>query len=37
MSELTPISPARADGYLGQNVLKGRQGDQFNAVMSAVG
>jgi len=27
----------KADGHLGRNFLKGRHGDQFNAVLCAVG
>ena len=31
------IGHCKTDGHLGRNFLKGRKGDQFNAVMSAVG
>ena len=31
------IGHCKMDGHLGRNFLKGRRGDQFNAVMSAVG
>lgn len=31
------IGHCKTDGHLGSNFLKGRQGDQINAVMSAVG
>ncbi len=31
------IGHCKTDGHLGRNYLKGRQGDQINAVMSAVG
>ena len=31
------IGHCKMDGHLGRNYLKGRDGDQFNAVMSAVG
>jgi IS5 family transposase len=31
------IGHCKTDGHLGRNFLKGRQGDQINAVMSAVG
>lgn len=31
------IGHCKADGHLGRNFLKGRQGDRINAVMSAVG
>ena len=31
------IGHCKSDGYLGRNFLKGRIGDQINAVMSAVG
>ena len=31
------IGHCKMDGHLGRNFLKGRDGDQFNAVMSAVG
>jgi IS5 family transposase len=31
------IGHCKTDGHLGRNYLKGRHGDQFNAVMSAVG
>ena len=31
------IGHCKADGHLGRNFLKGRLGDQINAVMSAVG
>ena len=31
------IGHCKADGHLGRNFLKGRTGDQINAVMSAVG
>ena len=31
------IGHCKTDGHLGQNFLKGRRGDQINAVMSAVG
>ncbi len=31
------IGHCKTDGYLGRNFLKGRLGDQINAVMSAVG
>ncbi len=31
------IGHCKTDGHMGRNFLKGRQGDQINAVMSAVG
>ena len=31
------IGHCKTDGHLGRNFLKGRKGDQFNAVTSAVG
>ena len=31
------IGHCKADGHLGRNFLKGRLGDQINAIMSAVG
>ncbi len=31
------IGHCKSDGHLDRNYLKGRQGDQINAVMSAVG
>jgi IS5 family transposase len=31
------IGHCKTDGHLGRNFLKGRLGDQINAVMSAVG
>ncbi len=31
------IGHCKEDGHLGRNYLKGRNGDQINAVMSAVG
>ncbi len=31
------IGHCKTDGHLDRNFLKGRLGDQFNAVMSAVG
>ncbi len=31
------IGHSRTDGHLGRNFVKGRLGDQINAVMSAIG
>jgi len=31
------IGHLKNDGHLGRNFLKGRHGDQFNAVMSGIG